>query len=137
MRYLRWPGVNHDQQPSIQRTASTGIAASKICGTTLHTAFCIPVHNNLPLGRKKLLDLREKYKFLKIIIIDEMSMVGINDWNTFENYLQLIKEDDRPFGGVSILASGDLLQLPPVKQAPVFGKVKHTLESLTESIWKK
>ena len=144
LRYLIWTGANHEQKPSIIRTASTGVAASNICGTTLHSAFSLPIFNNkinriLKQGDKKLVELQAKYKeYLKIVIVDEISMVGLQEWNTFENTLKLIKEiDDKPFGGVSILASGDLFQLPPVASGPIYSTITQRLECLSQSIWQK
>ena len=43
---------------------------------------------------------------------------------TFDDYLnrtlQLIKSNEVPFGGVSVMACGDFLQLPPVMDRSVF-----------------
>ena len=52
------PGQNMDQNPSVVVTASTGKAALHIDGTTLHSAFALPVRDNgrfanLKLGRDK------------------------------------------------------------------------------------
>ena len=57
-----------------------------------------------------------------LLIIDEVSMVGCNMLLEIHKRLQQIKgvSDDAVFGGVSILAVGDLYQLPPVGQAPLF-----------------
>ena len=59
------------------------------------------------------------------VIIDEVSMVGCNMLLEIHKGLQQIKgvSDDKVFGGVSILAVGDLYQLPPVTQAPLFSTV--------------
>ena len=56
-----------------------------------------------------------------LVIIDEVSMVGSNMLLEIHKRLQQIKgvSDDAVFGGVSILAVGDLYQLPPVGQAPL------------------
>lgn len=145
LRYLTWRGVNHVQQPSIVRTASTGVAASNIFGQTLHSAFSIPVLNgniirDLKEGDTTLNNLRTKYQdYTKIIIIDEISMVGLIEWNTLEHTLKLIKGvHDQPFGGVSILACGDLFQLPPIGD-PVYpiNTIKYRLESLVKNVWEK
>ena len=56
------------------------------------------------------------------VIIDEVSMIGSNMLLEIQRRLQQIKgvSDDKVFGGVSILAVGDLYQLPPVGQTPLF-----------------
>ena len=63
--------------------------------------------------------LRTKLSRLMFVIIDEVSMVGSNMLLEIHKRLQQIKgvSDDKVFGGVSILAVGDLYQLPPVGQA--------------------
>ena len=52
-------------------------------------------------------------------------MVGANMLLEIHKRLQQIKgvSDDVTFGSVSILAVGDLYQLPPVAQAPLFSTV--------------
>ena len=45
--------------------------------------------------------------------------------------------DDVTFGGVSVLAVGDLYQLPPVAQPPLFGTVNDSYAQLypSGSLW--
>ena len=59
------------------------------------------------------------------MIIDEVSMVGSNMLLEIHKRLQQIKgvSTDVTFGGVSILAVGDLYQLPPVGQPLLFSTV--------------
>jgi len=60
-----------------------------------------------------------------LLIIDEVSMVGSNMLLEIHKWWQQIKgaSDDAVFGDVSILAVGDLYQLPPVGQAQLFSPV--------------
>ena len=65
---LMFPGQNSDEHPSIAVTASTGKAACNINGTTLHSAFGLPLHgqNQFPkteLKGKELQHLQVKYKY--------------------------------------------------------------------------
>ena len=74
-KILLFPGQNSDEEQSIAITASTGKAACNINGTTVHTAFQLPLYgpNKRPkreLKGKELQDLQYKYKHLKILIID-------------------------------------------------------------------
>ena len=67
--------------------------------------------------------MRSKLSKLKLLIIDEMSMVGANTQLDIHGRLQQIMSvtnNDVVFGGVSILAVDDLYQLPPVMQPQVF-----------------
>lgn len=45
--------------------------------------------------------------------------------------------EDIPFGGVSILAVGDLLQLSPVEDSPVFASPKNAMHRLSMFLWEK
>ena len=130
--YLRktlvFPGQNSDEQPSIAITASTGKAACNVEGTTVHSAFKLPRHgeNAIPkseLRGKELQTLQMKYAHLKVLIIDEISMVGRLTWDDLNKFLRQIKNNDKAdFGGVSVLVIGDFFQLPPVKQSAIFEK---------------
>ena len=66
-------------------------------------------------------------------------MVGSNMLLEIHRRLQQIKgvSDDAIFGGVSILAVGDLYQLPPVYQAPLFSTVSDCYAQLcgAGSLW--
>ena len=78
---LRYPNQNLDQ-PSVLETASTGKAATDINGITLHSAFHLPVKSGLKSYKYKEPSdetprmLRNKYQYLKVLIIDEISMTG-------------------------------------------------------------
>ena len=67
-----------------------------------------------------------------LVIIDEISMVGSNMLLEIHKRLQQIKgvSPDITFGGVSILAVGDLYQLPPVGQPEVFSTVSDSYAQL-------
>lgn len=105
--------------------APTGTAAYQIGGITLHSAFHLPlgqanIHANL--SSEKLNTLRNKYSKLKCLIVDEISMVGATMLASIHQRLQAITglPTEIPFGGVSILAVGDLQQLPPVCDSPIY-----------------
>lgn len=59
-------------------TASTGAAAANIGGATYHSALSI--YGNRPIGQAARLRLGHK----KILIIDEISMVGLEDLVTLD-----------------------------------------------------
>ena len=48
-----------------------------------------------------------------------------------------IFENNSYFGGVSVLAVGDLLQLNPVGESPVFINNSYSLSNLAGSLWPK
>ena len=118
IRTLRKPGDDPNDLV-IQLTAPTGTAAYNIGGVTLHNFFQLPLgqsNNHTNLSSDKLASLRNRLSKLKILIIDEISMVGADMLAQLHERLQVITclPGDIPFGCISILAVGDLQQLPPV-----------------------
>ena len=72
----RQANVNH-----VLVCAPTGAAAYNISGYTCHAAFLLPLHTKknddyLPLSSEKLAIMKETFADIKLIIIDEISMVG-------------------------------------------------------------
>lgn len=67
-------------------------------------------------------------------------MVGAQTLINIHKRLKEIKDEmseDVPFGGVSVLAVGDLLQLPPVGDSPVFAFPNNPMHRLSMSPWEK
>ena len=93
--------------------APTGIAALNVKGQTIHSFFGLPPKLLLPADIKR--SRRHKmYKKLEAVIIDEISMVRADVFDAINLFLQINREDARPFGGVQMILFGDLFQLPPV-----------------------
>ena len=64
--------------------------------------------------------LRFEYEDVRVIFIDEVSMVGADKLNTINLRLQDILENDLFMSGISIVCLGDFGQLPPVGQAMIW-----------------
>ena len=126
-------------------TAPTGTAAFNIGGMTIHSALCLPVKEKrmkqqpyyMQLSNDKKNTLKVKLQHLRVVIIDEVSMVGAQTLISIHKRLQEIKDSksDVPFGGVSILAVGDLLQLPPVGDSAVFSTPRDPMHRMSMSLW--
>lgn len=121
--------------------APTGKAAYNIQGSTIHSAMNVPANRSLKdyqkLDASRLNSLRNKFGKLKLIFIAEISMVGNSMFNLQLNKrLQEIKGVDIDFGGVSIIAVGDLFQLEPVFDGYVFETLKDSYCSLGTNLWK-
>ena len=122
--------------------APTGKAAFNIRGCTIHSALSVPanrsLHNYQRLDSSRLNSLRNKLGGLKVIFVDEISMVGNSMFNVQLNKrLQEIKGVDSDFGGVSIIAIGDLFQLEPVFDGYVFETLKGSYGTLATNLWRK
>ena len=91
---------------------------------THHSAFALPVtefNGEMPnLSSDVSNTLRSKLSCLKVIIIDEISMVGSKILSQVNNRLKAIMDNALYFGGVSIICVGDFHQLRPVKDSYVF-----------------
>ena len=110
---------------SVLLLAPTGKAAYNIQGNTIHSTLVIPASKSLrnykPLDASRLNTLRLHLGNVKLIFLDEISMVGNAMLNTqIDCRLKDLKGSSMPFGGVSVIAIGDLFQLQPVMDGYVF-----------------
>ena len=110
-KILRKEGDDPDC-PYVVLNAYTGAAASNIHGQTLHTLFCFSFDSGYkPLSDKKRDILRNLYKNLKILIIDEISLVEADLLYKIDLGLREITQINLPFGNVAVLALGDIMQM--------------------------
>ena len=100
-------------------TATTGSAAFLIGGRTIHSFL------NLGLGKDTAKNIFEyvrrnrphtvkKLRALKVLIIDEISMLDDQLFDKISEYLSLVRYCSEPFGGLQIVLTGDFCQLEPV-----------------------
>ncbi|XP_075013152.1 ATP-dependent DNA helicase PIF1 [Calonectris borealis] len=105
---------------STYATASTGVAACHIGGTTLH-AFAGIGSGNAPLEQCIQLaerpGVRQHWLACQHLIIDEISMVDGKFFDRLEAVARAVRKRDEPFGGIQLIICGDFLQLPPVCKA--------------------
>jgi len=106
----------------LEVTASTGIAAVNIGGTTIHSWAGIGLAN-LPIEQiieniftAKFLRVRRKIKQAKALAIDEVSMISREVFEILNQVFQAVRENNKPMGGIQMLLFGDFLQLPPVNR---------------------
>ncbi|MEO1476283.1 MAG: AAA family ATPase [Pseudomonadota bacterium] len=95
--------------------APTGVAAMNAGGQTIHSFFKLPPRLIEPPDVKRLRSTR-LIKAVDTVIIDEISMVRADMLDAIDRSLKLNRANKRPFGGVRMILSGDLHQLPPVVQ---------------------
>ena len=108
--------------PNVVVTAFCGTAAANVDGQTLNSSFGFSFDNkHNALGNKSRDMRRAILKYLKLVIVDEISMVKADMLYQLDLRLQEITEKmDIPFGGIGVLVFGDLMQLPPVQGRYVF-----------------
>ena len=128
VKTFRHPPFN-PELPIVLLMAPTGVAAINIDGTTINTGLAIPkeTNDNLPaMSDQRKTQYRLSLKDLKLIIVDEISMVGnttlLHIHQRLRNFWMLIFHT--LFAGISIIAVGDLYQLPPIKKKAVFDNYK-------------
>ena len=97
--------------------APTGVAALNIGGSTINSAFRIGFETIPVITKSKDPRFRKLLRNLELLIIDEISMVRAPMLDAISQSLQVHRNNSEAFGGVKILACGDLFQLPPVVQS--------------------
>ncbi|CAD6447576.1 6887ceac-6bba-4de0-bb21-b25e1afc4bfb-CDS [Sclerotinia trifoliorum] len=107
--------------PKVQVAAPTGLAALPLNGRTTYSfagwkpdSFKISLEKLLhPASIKK--RTIEALKRLKVLILEEISMVESQFIERLNLLLQTVKQNTKPFGGIQVIFLGDFYQLPPVK----------------------
>ncbi|XP_052403330.1 ATP-dependent DNA helicase PIF1 [Carassius gibelio] len=102
---------------STYATASTGVAACHIGGTTLHSFAGIgsgsaPLEQCIELAQRP--GVMQHWTSCKHLVIDEISMVEAEFFDKLEAVARSIRRSTEPFGGIQLIVCGDFLQLPPV-----------------------
>lgn len=112
IRYLKYRGVG------VGVTASTGIAATHLGGTTIHSWSGIGVKESLsPYDIDQLTQkehLAKRFSKTKVLVIDEISMLSPKMFDSIDRICQAMKRSEKPFGGLQVVLSGDFFQLPPI-----------------------
>ena len=131
-------GENPDDK-RILLCAYMGFAAFNISGQTICSAFHRKMYQKGTnhLAADELNTFRIKYRHLKIIIIDEISMVGNMTLSFIDTHLQQLMGAKEVFGGLSVIAVGDLYQLKPVGDYLISLDLKKGASSLGRNLWKE
>jgi ATP-dependent DNA helicase PIF1 len=108
------------QFKNIQVTALTGCAAVLLnCNAkTLHSWAGVGLANGtieqLVAKIKKSKFLRETWRQTEILVVDEVSMLSLKLFDMLNIIGKIIRNNNKPFGGIQLIFSGDFYQLPPV-----------------------
>jgi len=113
---------------SFSVTASTGIAALNLGGLTIHRWSGMMLgpgdgdsdeQHMAQLVRDSRRGVRagfDRVRSCKTLIIDEVSMLAGRALDFLDHLARTLRRDDRPFGGIQVIVTGDFLQLPPVSR---------------------
>lgn len=120
-------------QVGVAVTASTGIAATHLQGTTLHSWSGIGVRDNLSEKDLEKLEttqrIKSNYKKTKVLIIDEISMLHKHQLDMVDKIARHLLVPDQPFGGMQVVLCGDFFQLPPVTPSGSLEEKQFAFES--------
>lgn len=99
--------ISFDQY-SFYFTAYTGTAASEFGGITTLTALQVPRYGDIREATEATISVLNR---VKILIIDEISFMSVKHLQLISKRLQELFDCTKPFGGLSIIFSGDFRQL--------------------------
>jgi ATP-dependent exoDNAse (exonuclease V) alpha subunit len=109
-------------QLGMEITASTGVSAINVGGSTIHSFSGIGL-GNLPLEQSienimlaKMSRVRRKIRQTNILAIDEISMISSSTLDLIDQVFREVRENNKPMGGMQIIFFGDFLQLPPISR---------------------
>ena len=128
--------------PYVIKAATTGAASSLIEGSTVHSSLGFDHSSkHTSLSDKKREIKKEQLHNLKILIIDEFSMMKADILYRIHLRLCEIKNSKQLFGGVNVYLFGDPAQLKPVRGSYIFAApncpdYKLAYGDGTDSLWK-
>lgn len=105
---------------SVYVTATTGLAACAINGTTIHQFAGISTYNHKDsiqdivthvLSKQHVL---KRWKQAKVLIIDEISMLHPELFDIINSIAKRARDCSSPMGGLQTILVGDFFQLPPI-----------------------
>lgn len=99
-------------------TATTGLAATHLNGTTIHAWSGMGIHSEIDKEFLKRISKqrRDLINRADILVIDEISMLHDFRLDLIDAIMRHVREEDLPFGGVQVVLCGDFFQLPPVNR---------------------
>ena len=93
----------------------TAVSALNIGGQTIHSLFQIQPRDFI---MPELLKLKAKPRNIlnatDVLVIDEISMVAPDLLDAIDILARAARHNNEPFGGIQVVAIGDMFQLPPV-----------------------
>ena len=128
--------------PYILKAATTGAASSLIEGSTVHSSLGFDFSSKHTSLSDKTREMRiEQMKNLRILVIDEFSMMKSDILYRIHLRLSELKHNTQYFGGVLVILFGDPAQLKPVRGSYIFAApnckdYKLAYGDGTDSLWR-
>lgn len=128
--------LSRSEGKKVAVTATTGLAATHLNGTTIHSWSGIGVSDGvdhsfferMPKGRKEIIEKTD------VLIVDEISMLHDYRLDMVDEVCRTVrKRPDEPFGGIQIIMSGDFFQLPPINR----GDARSGGFVVNSSVWRE
>lgn len=118
--------------------AFTGKAAYLINGETVHSGLHVRMTKNYSyyesLSPDVMNTVRCELKHLKVLLIDEVGLIGNKFFRFISLRLQDIKCSGETFGRIHVICFGDLFQLPPIKDSWIFKDIETGVQCISENI---
>ena len=110
--------VNYLKSASKKRVVCacpTAVSALNVGGQTIHSLFQIQPRDFIMMDLLKLkAKTRNILNATDVLVIDEISMVPPDLLDAMDYLCRAARHNNDPFGGIQVVAIGDLFQLPPV-----------------------
>ena len=130
--------IGNDFGRTVAITSTTGTSALLLGGSTLFSFLGIGLGDGcvdwLVDKIKKRKYLMKRWKGMKILVIDEISMMNPELFDKLNAVGQRLRNNSNPWGGIQLLLSGDFLQLPVVKSDKFTFEAETWKESLDSTI---
>jgi ATP-dependent DNA helicase PIF1 len=128
---LLWRALEYLDQKYNKRqyvaVGPTGPAAIALEGQTIHSFAGIGIPRTMT-DFMKAKSKKKQWKDLKVLVLDEASMVSGEFFDLLSDAVSEIRKDPRPFGGIQLVICGDFLQLSPI--APRKPDIEQMVEAL-------
>ena len=127
-------------QPNVCIAAFTASAARNVDSVTIHILLSFSPHFDRALSMSAETEsrLRNNFAQLRVLIVDEISVVGSYFFHVIDQRSPRIKNVDEPFGGVTVLCKGHLFELHPVKDSYIFAQSKKIAGAhANDKLWSK
>jgi ATP-dependent DNA helicase PIF1 len=110
-----------DNNVQVAVTASTGIAATHLQGTTIHSWSGMGIRERLTTQDLEKIAtnkrIKKNFKKTNVLIIDEISMLHCYQLDMIDSIARFFLDSSKVFGGLQVVLCGDFFQLPPVSTA--------------------